>query len=464
MIKVTVTPDAPASIRAISHTVFPKAPDKIWLRLPSDGAGETIAAAVEKRPGFRGVFSGVLVDWSYLSVRTEAALASDSRWLAALQLGLGVDLSSAIDMFPGLRLGNFTSSGRCAPGTLQARLGVCREGEFYEQSMATIRDVMRKSSLMGAADLLLTLHQAPELGPNASTVTDEMTKTVKQLAGEAAALTPPVKLHLRQSRKNQMLAGSTTASQHSWARQQGLGFAANSGLAASDGTTPQQLLAFLRDGKESAIFLLDGVEQHEHGTETAPLGGTAAGMLQRVKLLLAAARLANATVALDPTWSTASMEEADRLWLEQALRPGGLPPLPPPPPPKPPPSPKPGTHCYEMGIAEPGICQFYSANQGSLIEMGCPPGQACYADYMMSAGTWAGAFGDRFGGMITSANAMQATTTITSVDGKWVLAVALGNRTESWSGAPAGYMAPGTVVHVACGGDSKNRSAFGCVK
>lgn len=98
------------------------------------------------------------------------------------RLAVGVDISSAMTGFPGFRLGNFTGSASTPPWDCTA----CADGLFYNRSVAAITDVLRKASLLGAADVALTLHQEPELGPAPATVAAMMAATLVRLRAFAA--------------------------------------------------------------------------------------------------------------------------------------------------------------------------------------------------------------------------------------------------------------------------------------
>jgi hypothetical protein len=427
MLRVVVKP-TPSAVRVLPHSVFPRAPSKVWLRL---GAGEgDLKAAIQKRVGFRQLFEGVLLDSSYVSTRTLSGLQADADWMAKQRLSIGVDLSPAILMFPGLRLGNFSSSASC-----NERLGVCGDGAFFAKSLATIRDVMQKCATMNCGDVLLTLHKAPELGPNQTVVAAEMTATVQLLAAEAAALQPSVRLHLRQSSKNTILAGTTAASQLAWVKKtsKSLLFAPNTGMAAvesADLESPGMLTP-------KSLLLVDGVSDlylaSRHGTETAPVLGTSEPtLLAKIEQYIEAARRANSTIVLDATYVDLLQEEKDTLFLEHALR-GDLPPSPPPPvPPGPPP---PGSHCYSLGTAVKGICTVQGRKKNEMIVMGCPPShQSCYADEMKPSGQWAGAYGDHFSAALNSGNSATAVTRLSiNSDSKWVITVttSLGNGVET---------------------------------
>ena len=126
MLRVTI---AAPSATIIPHTVPPRAPSKVWHKLPRGVGGGSIQEFVQRRPGFNQLFDGILLDSSYLSTRSESALEVDAAWAKTRQLSLGVDLSPAINMFPGLRLGNFTGSTSPPPW----QCAVCANGLFYNR-------------------------------------------------------------------------------------------------------------------------------------------------------------------------------------------------------------------------------------------------------------------------------------------------------------------------------------------
>ena len=445
MLRVTVRPTTlPPGIRVLPHSVFPRAPTKIWLRL---GAGEgDLKAAVQRRVGFRQLYSGVLLDSSYLSVRSLTGLQADAVFMATQRLSIGVDLSSAIDMFPGLRLGNFSSDPvRCSSHT-----GVCGNGEFFAESMAVIRDVMHKCAAINCSDVLFTLHKAPELGPNDTVVKAEMTATVKLLVAEAAALKPSVRLHLRQSSKNAILAGSTAASTHAWvqATSKSLLFAPNTGMAAVESADLISLGAF----SSSSLLLVDGVSDlylaNRHGTETAPVLGSSSQLLVKIEQYIQAARRANSTVILDATYMDLLQEEADTVFLEGALR-AQLPPTPSPPaPPTPPP---PGSHCYTLGTAVLGICSVAGRTAPEKIIMACPTSlKTCYADEMLPSGKWAGAYGGHFAAVLTPENEKTAVTKLTiDRESRWLITVKTALGTGNWTSQP-GVLPLSDVASIQC--------------
>ena len=456
MLRITVKPGASAAkggINALPHAVLPPAPATgIWLKL---APGLELKASLQRRVGFKQYFNGVLLDWSYLSVRTIEAVQADAAWLQSQRLHCGVDLSNAIDLFPGLRLGNFTSD--CPRGIR------CSDGEFYNRSLAAIRDILWKCGVMQGGvcrDMFMTLHGMPEIGPEAVQVKEQVAATVKMLVTEAA--TYPVTLHLRHCRKNTAIAGESVSQQASWAKGVGLQLAVNSGLAALDGVA----LAGAGVLSSRSFLLLDGVSElfasRRVGSQTPPLLGTQPQLLQAIMTSIRAALAANASLVLDAGYSSLLLEEGDTVWLGQVLR-SQLPPSPPSPPSPPvPPGPRPpSSHCYKLDTAEVGICSVESRQQ--KIVMGCPPGPGshCYADYMRANFTWAGDYGTHFDGALTSANAAQATTRLTERGGQWTITVSLQSKVHTWT-SPSGYMPLLGVTSVTCGAPKGPQSLFDC--
>ncbi len=136
----------------------------------------SLKEAILVRPTFFEHFDGVLVDGRYLWERERRALAAEVPWLKRQGLRIAVDLSPAINLYPGLRLVNNATND-------------------YAASLAVIRDVLAKMEILGARDLVLSLHRHPE-----NNFTDEQSRAafeaaLKQLA--AAAAGHRVTLHLR---------------------------------------------------------------------------------------------------------------------------------------------------------------------------------------------------------------------------------------------------------------------------
>ncbi len=124
----------------IPHEVPPARPRGRILPLRSIAS---IKQEVLARPTFFEHFDGVMVDWRYVHHRSVDAVRAEAGWLRRQGLGIVVDLSPGLNLYPDLRLLN----------NLQGD---------YEASMAVIDDVLAKMALLGAQDLVLALHRLPE--------------------------------------------------------------------------------------------------------------------------------------------------------------------------------------------------------------------------------------------------------------------------------------------------------------
>ncbi len=136
----------------------------------------SIQEAILARPTFFEHFDGVVVDGRYLHEREPAALRREAAWLQRQRVKIFVDLSSEINLYPGLRLINNLPAD-------------------YDASTAEIADVLAKMEILGARDLILSLHRYPE-----NNFTDEQTHagfetTLRTLARQAESR--HVTLHLR---------------------------------------------------------------------------------------------------------------------------------------------------------------------------------------------------------------------------------------------------------------------------
>ena len=79
----------------------------------------------------------------YVADREEETLARESGWIERQGLGVYVDLTSGLNLFPNLRLAD-------------------NHREHYEASMAAIEGLLHKMGVLGAQDLILSLHRVPE--------------------------------------------------------------------------------------------------------------------------------------------------------------------------------------------------------------------------------------------------------------------------------------------------------------
>jgi hypothetical protein len=138
----------------------------------------SIESEILARPTFFQHFDGVLVDWNYLFRRERAVLRHESRWIKLQRLRILVDLSSGLNLYPDLRLLD----------NLAAE---------YQRSLAAINDVIDKMGILGAQDLVFSLHRFPDTNFTTQQATDSMQATISNLCQVAAA--KGITLHLRLS-------------------------------------------------------------------------------------------------------------------------------------------------------------------------------------------------------------------------------------------------------------------------
>ncbi len=161
------------NVREIVHTPPPARPRGRILPLRYPGI---IKQDILARPTFFEHFDGVAVDWRYLHEREQAALRQEAGWLGRQGLRIFVDLSSGVNLYPELRL-------------------IDNLAADYTASMHVIADVLDKMPLLGAHDLMLTLHRHPENNFTAEQTQAAFETTLRNLAVQAAD--HQVTLHLR---------------------------------------------------------------------------------------------------------------------------------------------------------------------------------------------------------------------------------------------------------------------------
>ena len=136
----------------------------------------SIKEEILSRPTFFAHFDGVCVDWRYLHEREKAALQAEAGWLKRQRVRLVVDLSSGVDLYPTLRLLDNVPAD-------------------YQVSRTAISNVLAKMEILGARDLILSLHRHPENNFTEEQTRAGFTATLQTLASEAAVR--GVTLHLR---------------------------------------------------------------------------------------------------------------------------------------------------------------------------------------------------------------------------------------------------------------------------
>ena len=148
-------------------------PTRRWLTLRE---ACSIKESLLARPTFFEHFDGVVVDWRTLHDREIGVLEYEARWIARQKLRVAVDLSSGVNSYPTIRL-------------------VDNQLADYPVGLAIIDDVLAKMGTLGAQDLILSLHRAPENNFTAEQATVAMQQTLTTLAVKAAAR--GITVHLR---------------------------------------------------------------------------------------------------------------------------------------------------------------------------------------------------------------------------------------------------------------------------
>lgn len=137
-----------------------------------------IKEGVLARSTFFEHFDGVVVDWKYLGGREKNDLEQEAGWIGRQKLRVLVDLTSGINLYPGLRL-------------------VDNIPADYAASMAAIEDVMAKMEALEARDLILSLHRFPENNFTQQQTWESFEATLRRLCEQAGQR--KLTLHLRMS-------------------------------------------------------------------------------------------------------------------------------------------------------------------------------------------------------------------------------------------------------------------------
>ena len=162
-----------SGVEEIPHVAPPPRPRGVVLPLRH---ARSIKEEILSRPTFFEHFDGVGVDWRTLHERERAALQAEAGWMRRQGLRVYVDLSSGVDLYPTLRLIDNVAADHAA-------------------SMAAITDVLGKMEILGARDLILSLHRHPENNFTGGETDAAFEQTLRALATQAAER--QVTLHLR---------------------------------------------------------------------------------------------------------------------------------------------------------------------------------------------------------------------------------------------------------------------------
>ena len=129
-----------AGIQEIPHHPLPQKISGRYLPLRKM---TPIKEEILARPTFFEHYDGVMIDWRYLSSRSDDAVFEESKWLKLQNLKVVVDFSSGINLFPDLRL-------------------IQNDAAEYEKSMKVFLDVLSKAAVIGADHAILAVHRVPE--------------------------------------------------------------------------------------------------------------------------------------------------------------------------------------------------------------------------------------------------------------------------------------------------------------
>jgi hypothetical protein len=162
-----------SGVEEIPHVRPASRPRDRFLTLRRDGS---IQEEILARPTFCQHFAGVCVDWRTLHDREEAVLRREARWLRRQQVRIIVNFSSGLNLYPTLRLLDNVPAD-------------------FAASMKVWDDVLAKMEILGAKDLVFSLHRDPENNFSGERANAGCWSTLKDLAGRAAA--HGVTMHLR---------------------------------------------------------------------------------------------------------------------------------------------------------------------------------------------------------------------------------------------------------------------------
>lgn len=279
-----------ANVAEIPHVPPPARPQGIILPLRRT---TSIKEEILSRPTFFEHFDGVCVDWSYLRNRDKAVLQQEAGWLKRQSLRLIVDLSSGLNLYPTLRLTDNVH-------------------EDYLASLAVIADVLAKMEILGARDLVLSLHRHPENNFTVEQTHASFTTALKTLASEAAG--HGITLHLRVDRPKQP---RSIGEGFEWLDRVG---AANVKLAANlvalaDNSPSSDIAARL---KERLGFWLVGKSQEDVSGRVWDAHAPLHGALDPDTLKRTRALAPGAPLLLDALYPTPDEEYLEAVALEKA--------------------------------------------------------------------------------------------------------------------------------------------------
>lgn len=102
-----------------------------------------IKEEILSRPTFFAHYDRVVLDWRYLHNKEKEALKAEAGWLGRQKLNISVDLTSGLNLYPDLRIVN-------------------NDSLIYQKSMAVMKSVIDKMTLLGADELIIASQRSIE--------------------------------------------------------------------------------------------------------------------------------------------------------------------------------------------------------------------------------------------------------------------------------------------------------------
>ena len=131
---------AETDLELIEPTVPPEVPrNRALLVHPPD----EIKLSILEMPTYLQHFDSAMVDWRYIHRRSVEQIQHESSWIGRQRLRIIVDLSTGLNFYPDLTLLD----------TLKFR---------HDETLVILDDVLHKMTVLGARDLVLSLHRKPE--------------------------------------------------------------------------------------------------------------------------------------------------------------------------------------------------------------------------------------------------------------------------------------------------------------
>jgi len=143
----------------------------------------SIKEQVMARPTFFRHYDSVMVDARHLLSRDRRELECQRDWLGKQGLGIWVDLSPVLNLFPDLRL-------------------LENDPNETPRSAAAFKDVLEKMAILKAKDLMIALHRVPENNISPAESDRQMEVVVRRLCRDAAQ--HGITVYLRQSPQRRM--------------------------------------------------------------------------------------------------------------------------------------------------------------------------------------------------------------------------------------------------------------------